>query len=99
MAQAAERIVTFRPRTILAALGLVLLVVALLALVYLAWTIITWILIAVFLAVALNPAVEFLTKRGMSRGPAAAVTFIAALLVIVGIAFLVIPPLIDQIRE
>ena len=96
---AEERVVTFRPRTILVALGLVLLVVSLLALVYLAWHIITWILIAVFLAIALNPAVEMLVKRGLGRGPAAALVFIAALLVIAGIAYLVVPPLIDQIRD
>jgi len=100
MAQAAEeRIVTFRPRTILAVFGLVILVVALLALVYLAWHIITWILIAAFLAVALNPAVEALTRRGVGRGPASAIVFVVTLLVMVGIGFLVIPPLIDQIRD
>jgi predicted PurR-regulated permease PerM len=99
MPEAAERIVTFRPRTILVAVGLIILVVALLALVYLAWHIITWILIAVFLAVALNPAVELLEKRGVGRGPASGLVFVAALLVIAGIAYLVIPPLVSQIRD
>jgi predicted PurR-regulated permease PerM len=99
MAPVAERVVTFRPRTILVALGLVILVVAFLALVYLAWHIITWILIAAFLAVALNPAVEFLIHRGIGRGPAAALVFVAALLLIAGLAYLVIPPLVSQIRD
>jgi predicted PurR-regulated permease PerM len=100
MAQAAEeRIVTFRPRTVLVVFGLVILVVALLALVYLAWHIITWILIAAFLAVALNPAVEILTRRGVGRGLASALVFVTALVLMVGIGLLIVPPLIDQIRD
>jgi predicted PurR-regulated permease PerM len=97
--QAPERVVTFRPRTIVVVLGVTLLVAVALALVYLAWHVITWILIAVFLAAALNPAVQFLEQRGVRRGIASALVFVAALLVITGLSFLVIPPLVDQVRK
>jgi predicted PurR-regulated permease PerM len=95
----AVRVVVVRPRTVLLVLGLTLLVIAGLALVYLAWHVITWILIALFLAAALNPAVEFLIKRGLRRGVAAAIVFVATLLAIAGLGFLVLPPLVSQIRD
>ena len=69
------------------------------ALVYLAWHVITWVLIAVFLAAALNPAVEFFIRRGMSRVAAAVIVFLATSAALDGLGFLVLPPLIDQIRE
>jgi predicted PurR-regulated permease PerM len=54
------------------------------------------VLVAMFLAVSLDPAVRWLTNRGMSRGPA--VTLIVVVLLGVLAAFLssVIPPLISQ---
>jgi predicted PurR-regulated permease PerM len=96
---AEERVVSFRPRTILVALGVTLLVLLALALVYLAWRVITWILIALFLAIALNPAVEFFERRGLSRGVASAVVFLLALGGITGLGFLFIPPLVDQVTK
>ncbi len=99
MVEAPERVVTFRPRTIFVVLGVILLVAFLLSVVYLASRVITWILIAVFLAAALNPAVEFLQRRGVGRGLASGLVFLAALLVLTGLGFLVIPPLVDQVRK
>jgi predicted PurR-regulated permease PerM len=100
MASAApERVVYIRPRTILIVLGILLATLALLALVYLAWHIITWILIAVFLALALNPAVEFFERRGLRRGYSTAIVFFVALAVIIGLGFLLVPPLVRQVRE
>ena len=64
MATPEERVVSFRPRTILIVLGVTLLVFVLLALIYFAFRVITWVLIAAFLAAALNPAVEFFERRG-----------------------------------
>jgi hypothetical protein len=50
MANAAqERVVSFRPRTVLVVLWILLATLALLSLVFLAWHIMTWFLIAVFL--------------------------------------------------
>jgi predicted PurR-regulated permease PerM len=99
MAEAPERVVSFRPRAIFIALGVTLLVLFLLTFVYLAWHVITWILIAVFLALALNPAVEFFERKGLRRGLAAAVVFLIALAAIGLLGFLVVPPLVSQIRD
>jgi predicted PurR-regulated permease PerM len=99
MAEPAERVVTVRPRTILMVLGVTFLATAVLVLVYLAWHVITWILIALFLAAALNPFVNALVSRGMRRGAAAGIAFATALLVLTAIGFLLIPPLIRQITD
>jgi predicted PurR-regulated permease PerM len=96
---APERVVLFRPRTVLTVLGIVLLIVLVLGVVYLAWRVITWVLIAVFLASALNPAVEFFERRGLSRGLSAGVVFLLAILAIGGLGYLVIPPLVDQVTN
>jgi predicted PurR-regulated permease PerM len=94
-----ERVVYIRPRTILQVLGIFLATIAILAFVFLAWHIITWILVAVFLALALNPAVEKFERRGMRRGIASATVFLLALAVIVGLGFLVLPPLVRQVTD
>ena len=94
-----ERVVYIRPRTILQVLGIVLATLAILAFVYLAWHIITWILVAIFLALALNPAVEKFERRGMRRGYASATVFLLALAANVGLGFLVLPPLVRQVTD
>jgi len=94
-----ERVVYIRPRTILQVLGIVLATLAILTFVYLAWHIITWILVAIFLALALNPAVEKFERRGMRRGYASATVFLLALAAIVGLGFLVLPPLVRQVTD
>jgi predicted PurR-regulated permease PerM len=100
MANAApERVVDLRPRTVLVVLGILLATVALLAFIYLAWHVITWILIAVFLSLALNPAVESIERRGLRRGYAAAIVFLLTVAVMTGLGFLLIPPLVEQVRD
>ena len=99
MAQPEVRVVAVRPRTVLTVIGLTVLVVALLVLAYLAWQVLTWILIAMFLAAALNPAVEFFVRRDVRRPLAATFVFFLTLLVVIGIGFLFIPPLIRQVTE
>ncbi|HEX2287154.1 MAG TPA: AI-2E family transporter, partial [Gaiellaceae bacterium] len=94
-----ERVVTFRPRTILNVIGIVLAVAAVLALVWAARQVLTWIVIAVFLSLALNPAVEFFQRQGLARrGAATAVTVLLALGAIVGLGWLFIPTLVDEGR-
>jgi predicted PurR-regulated permease PerM len=94
-----DRVVYIRPRTVLVVLGILLSTLAVLALVYLAWHTITWILIAVFLALALNPAVEFFERRGLRRGYSTGLVVILALASIIGLGFLLIPPLVEQVRN
>ena len=96
---ASERIVYIRTRTILQVLGIVLATLGVLAFVYLAWHIITWVLVAAFLALALNPAVERIERRGVRRGYAAGVVFVLALAAMVGLGFLLLPPLVRQVTD
>ena len=99
MAAPEVRVVTVRPRTIFGVLGIVVLVGLVLLLGYLAWTVLTWILIAALLAAALNPAVEALERRGISRGWGATIVFFTALLALSAIGALVIPPLVSQVTD
>jgi len=94
-----ERVVTVRPRTILAVIGIVLAVAALLAVVWISRQVLTWILVAVFLALALNPAVDFLQRRGLQRrGAATAVTVLLTIGAIVLLGSLFIPTLYNEAR-
>jgi predicted PurR-regulated permease PerM len=99
MSEQEIRVITVRPRTVLGVLGITVLVGVILLLGYLAWHVLTWILIAILLAAALNPAVEAFERRGLSRIWAASVVFLLALLVVTGLGFLVIPPLITQVTD
>jgi predicted PurR-regulated permease PerM len=99
MAAPEVRVVAVRPRTIFLVLGISVLVGLALFLVLQAWHVLTWILIAALLAAALNPAVEAFERRGLARGYAASIVFGLALLVLTGIGFLVIPPLVSQVSD
>ena len=94
-----ERIVYFRPRAVLVVLGIILAAAAIIALLYLAWHIVTWILVALFLTLALNPAVEYFQRRGLRRSFASLIVFLLALIVFALLGALLIPPLVDQVRE
>ena len=94
-----ERIVTFRPRAILAVIGIVLAVALLLTVVWISRQVLTWIIVAIFLAIALNPAVEALQRRGIRhRAAATASTFLILILVIVGIGALFVPTLVSEVK-
>jgi predicted PurR-regulated permease PerM len=86
-------------RTVLTALGLVVVVAGAVALAYLAWKGISLVLIAVLFAVALNPAVEFFVARGFARVSAAVLVFVLALCAVGVLGVLLIPPLVDQISN
>ncbi|MGZ8694475.1 MAG: AI-2E family transporter [Gaiellaceae bacterium] len=94
-----ERLVRLRARTVFAILGIVLSVAIVLQVVWLARGILTWIVIALFFALALNPAVDSLVARKVKRPYAVAIVSIATLLVLVGIAALFIPPLVDEVNK
>jgi predicted PurR-regulated permease PerM len=94
-----ERVVYFRPRAILVVLGIILAATAIIAFLFLAWHVITWILIALFLSLALNPAVEFFERRGLGRTVASLIVFLIALVAFAGLGALLIPPLVDQIDD
>jgi predicted PurR-regulated permease PerM len=94
-----ERLVRFRPRAILTVIGVVLAAAIVLQVLWVTRSVIIWVLIAVFLAMALNPAVELLVGRGVRRGPAVGIVFVGAILVIVGIAATFVPTLVREVND
>ena len=97
--RAPERVVLVRTRTVLAVLGITVLVALALGFVYLARSAITWVVIAVFFAMALNPAVEFFERRGLRRGLAAGLVFFLAVLGATLLGLLFIPPLVTEVTD
>ncbi|TME22639.1 MAG: AI-2E family transporter [Chloroflexi bacterium] len=96
----AERLVRFRLRTILSLLATIIAVAVVLEVVWIARHVITWVLIALFLALALNPAVGWFQRHGLSkRGGAVAVTSLLTLAFFVAIGFLFVPTLVHQVNE
>ena len=95
-----DRIVHFRPRTIFAVLGIMIAVGIVLYVLWVARHVLSWLLISLFLALALNPAVEWLQRHGVPRrGLAAGITFVVALAVVGGLLALFIPTLVDQVNN
>jgi predicted PurR-regulated permease PerM len=54
------------------------------------------VIIAIFLAMGLNPAVEFFRRRGFSRGAAVSAILGIVILFVVILTFLVVPPMVRQ---
>jgi predicted PurR-regulated permease PerM len=97
--QAPERIVLFRPRTILQLVGLLLAVGIILWVVWIARHVLTWVLISLFLALALNPLVEWFQRHGVRRrGAAAGLAYVLALAAVGGLAAAFVPPIVDQVN-
>lgn len=74
----------------------VILVVAALWLLRRLWPVLLLVLIASFLAIALNPAVTGLQRRRLSRGPAILVVLVVFVAALAGLGLLLIPPLVEQ---
>jgi predicted PurR-regulated permease PerM len=95
-----ERVVTFRPRTVLTVLGLILAVAVVLEVIWISRQVITWMLVALFLTLAINPLVELLQRHGVRRrGGAVAIAYLSVLGVIAAIAALFIPTLVSQVSD
>jgi predicted PurR-regulated permease PerM len=95
-----ERIVRVRARTILAVLGIILAVAATLQLLWMAKQVLTWILIALFLALALDPVVEFLMKRGIRRrGLAIGTTYLLLFIGVAGFGVTFVPTLVGEVND
>ena len=95
-----ERLVHFRPRTVLVVIAILLAVAAVLRILWISRQVVAWIFIALFLALALNPAVDLVERRlGGRRGLATGIVFVAALLAIAGIGALFIPTLVNQVND
>src|SRR5205809_1018229 len=92
-----ERLVRFRLHTILALLATIIAVALTLEVIWIARHVLTWVLISAFLALALNPFVDWLQRHGIrSRGWAAATAYVLTLAFFVAIGFTFVPTLIHQ---
>ena len=95
-----ERLVHFRPRTVFVVLGIIIAAVVMIEIVQAARSILIWIGVAVFLALALNPLVEWLMAHGIRRrGLAVAIAFVGTILAIVAVAATVVPTIVDQVND
>ena len=93
-----QRVVLFRPRTVLQVVGVLLGVAVALWVVWVSIRVLTWVFVALFLALALEPGVRFLQEHGMKRrGAAAAVIYLAAIGFLALLAALLVPPLVDEV--
>ncbi len=96
----AERVIRFRVRTILTIFALAIAVWMLLHIVSLARHVLVWVAISLFLALAMNPLVEWLQRRGIERrGLAAGTAFLLVILAIAGIGALFVPTLVDNVNK
>ena len=90
----------FSVRTVLAVIALVIAAWALLTVVAATRQVITWVLVSLFLAMALNPAVDWFMRHGIKkRGYAAGLTYVLALVAIGAIGYAFIPTLVNQVNE
>ena len=95
-----ERLVRFRPRAILVVLGLIFAAIVMVEVVQAARGVLIWIGVAVFLALALNPAVDWLVAHGVKRrGSAVTIAVVGTILAIAGLAATVIPTIVDQVND
>jgi predicted PurR-regulated permease PerM len=95
-----ERVVRFGVRTVLAVIALVITAWALLTVLSATRQVITWFLVSLFLAMALNPAVEWFMRHGVKkRGYAAGLTYLLALVAIGAIGYAFIPTLVAQVND
>lgn len=62
-------------------------------------TVIIYIVLALFAALGLEPVVEWLVRRHVKRGWAIAIVFLGVALLLVGILWLVIPTVVEQITQ
>jgi predicted PurR-regulated permease PerM len=95
-----ERLVRFRPRAVLVVLGIILAGIIMVEIVRATQGVLIWIFVAIFLALALNPAVEWLQDQGVRRrGMAVTIAYVGALMGLVALGALFVPILVDQVNN
>jgi predicted PurR-regulated permease PerM len=93
------RVVEFRPRTILRVLGIVLLVAVVLETIWLSRHVLSWVVIALFLALALDPLVNLIQRRThLNRGAAIGVAFLLVAAAVIAIGWTFVPKLVDEVN-
>jgi predicted PurR-regulated permease PerM len=85
-------------RNVLRTVLIVLLVVGILYLIWLLRTPLGWLVLAAFLAIALSGPVNLLSRR-MPRGLAIAVAYLCLVLIPIGLAAIVLPPVVREVSD
>src|SRR3989440_4678411 len=95
-----DRYVHFPVRTIFTVLAIVLSVAAVLEVLWISRHVLTWVFISLFLALALNPAVEWLQRHGVARrGAAVGITYLGVAIVVTALGAAFIPTLVHQVNS
>jgi predicted PurR-regulated permease PerM len=94
-----DRVVEIRTRTLLRILLVIIAVAVLLEIIWISRHVLTWILIAVFLALALDPLVTWVQRRtGVRRSAAIGLSYLMIALVIVAIGATFVPKLVEEVN-
>jgi|SRR5579872_4500835 len=95
-----DRVVSFRARTVLGVVVIVVAVWELLHALSATRPVVVWFLISLFLALAINPLVEWFMRRGLKRrGTAASAAFLLVLIAFAAIGATFIPTLVDNVTK
>ena len=79
--------------------GLLLGMALALWIVWIARHVLAWVLISLFLAMALNPAVDRLQRRGLRRGTSAAIVYATAFLAFTALVAALVPTMVGQVND
>jgi predicted PurR-regulated permease PerM len=94
-----ERVVDVRTRTILRVLGVTIFVAVVLEVVWISRQVISWLVVSLFLALALDPFVTWIERRGrVGRGPAIGLAYLVIALLVVAVGLTFIPKLVDEVN-
>lgn len=94
-----DRVVDFRPSTIFRVLLIVIAVAVTLEVIWIARHVLAWLLVALFLALALNPLVGWLQRRTrLGRGTSIALAYLILLAAIAALGATFIPRLVDEVN-
>lgn len=80
----------------------ILIAVAIAAVLWFLWrirSVLEMLFIAVFLAIALGPIVEFFARRGVKRSLAILLTYLLLLATVFGLGLLVVPPIVNGVND
>lgn len=91
--------VAVTPRAIATFVAMALGAVLLLVFVYAARTVLIQLVVAIVLALAAEPLVQALERRGLRRGAAVGISFAFLSLALIGLAYLLLAPVIDQTTQ
>jgi predicted PurR-regulated permease PerM len=95
-----ERVVTFRPKTVLSVAAILVGLAIVLWILWVSRRVMIWVLISLFLAMALDPAVNALQRRGIRRrGTAVTIVFVLAVVLIAGLGALIVPTIVAQVND